>query len=61
MEVLARLLREALDRVFTVDLPRGVRVSLRGEPRVSIVPRFDARGRAYVTIQFEVEERKETS
>lgn len=47
-------LRGAVDRVFTAELPREVRLSVLGEPRVNVVPRFDQPGRAYVTISFEI-------
>ena len=53
-DIITRALYVGLDRVFTADLPRDLRVSIQGEPRVSVIPRFDRPGRAYVTINFEV-------
>jgi hypothetical protein len=53
-EEIARLIREALDRVFTVELPRDMRVQTIGKPIVSVVDSYYHPGGFYVTVQFEV-------
>jgi hypothetical protein len=50
------LIRDALTRVFTVELHRATRIRVLGEPVVREFPSYKYPGRTYVTVSFEMEQ-----
>lgn len=56
-DTIAMLIREALDRVFTVKLPRTAHSRVIGEPVISVIQR-PMKQTFFVTVQFEMEHRQ---